>query len=162
MLQQLRPIQERVSRVCGTTAGWPGSTLLRRFFYRDDLVGVDVLKLLDDAAGPPDLDGLRGVVGAQAEVSALVVGGEITPSGAYGGPLWSFAGGELDLGTDAVAIGFVSYEAEEEPVVGGGGLVVEDVGWSAVRGDDGVEAAVVVEVTHGHTPADPGLLEDGA
>ena len=47
-------------------------------------------------------------------------------------------------------------------MIGGGGFVVEDVGGAAVGGDDGVDTAVVVEVTYGHTAADPGLLEDGA
>ena len=46
-------------------------------------------------------------------MGALVVGGEIAAGGGDGGPLRALAGGEFDLGTDPVAVGFVSDQAEE-------------------------------------------------
>ena len=132
------------------------------FVDGEDLVGGDVFEGLDDAAGPVDFDGV-GLFGcAEAEVGSLVAGGEIAAAGGDGHPLRAGGGGEFDLCADGVAVAAMADEQQGEPVVGGFDFVAEDVGGATVGGDDGVDAAIVVEVSGGEASCDPGLLEDGS
>src|SRR5438034_10412809 len=82
--------------------------------------------------------------------------------GGNGGALRALGGYEFDFGADCVAIAFVGDELQGEPVILRGSFVVENVDGAIVGGDDGVEAAVVVDVTDGHAAAQPRLAEDDA
>jgi len=67
--------------------------------------------------------------------------------------LRALGGDEFDFGADCVAIAFVADELQGEPVILRGSFVVKDVGRTVIGSDDGVEAAVVVDVTDGHAAA---------
>ncbi len=128
----------------------------------EDLAGADVLQSLENTAGPADFNGLRGHFGAEAEVHALVAGRKITARRGNGSKLRAVCGDELDLGADRVTVGFVADEFEGEPMILRGRFVVKYADGAIVGGDDGVEAAVIVNVADGHAAAEPGLMKDGA
>src|SRR5258708_36436787 len=126
-----------------------------RFVDLQDLVGADVLQRLKNAAGPMDFDGLRGGFGAEAEVHALVAGRKIAARGGYGGELGAVCGDEFDFGADGVAVALVADELQCEPVILRWRFVVKNVDGAVVRGDDGVEAALILHVPDAHTPPNP-------
>src|SRR5713226_1235981 len=133
-----------------------------RFVDLQDLVGADALQRLKNAAGPMDFDGLRGGFGADAEVHALVAGRKIAARGGYGGELGAVCGDEFDFGADGVAVAFVADELQREPMILRWRFVVKNVDGAVVRGNDGVEAAVIIDVADGHAAAKPGPLKNGA
>src|SRR5580704_11015401 len=56
----------------------------------------------------------------------------------------------------------MSYKGDREPVVIVWRLVVQNIGGAVIGGDNGIDAAVVVDIADGHTASCPRLMEDFA
>jgi hypothetical protein len=72
-----------------------------------------------------------------------VVRGQIAAGGGDSYELRAVRSSELDFGADWVTFASMADQDEREPVVSGTGLVAQDVCRSAIRSDDGIDAAVV-------------------
>src|SRR6266851_5269491 len=88
-----------------------------RFIDGEHLICTDILDHLYGSAGPAYLNGLCDSVRAQAEVSALVAGGEIAACSGNCDVLRAGGVGELDLSADAVAVAAMAHQKEREPVI---------------------------------------------
>src|SRR5882672_8594623 len=94
------------------------------FFYEDDLIGLDVLQGLHQAAGPADFEQLHLGRLADAEVDAQIVLRKIPAAAAHFVNLrmWVFFAGEMsdafDACADAAAIRFRADGFDLDPIVG--------------------------------------------
>ena len=116
---------------------------MRRFVDLEELVSLDVIEVLPNAAGPSDVDCIRDGVGAQAEVCTFVICGQIAAGSGDSYELRAVGRGELDLRADGVPIASMAGQVEREPMVSGRGLVAQNVRGSVVRGNHGIDAAIV-------------------
>src|SRR5260370_2049618 len=113
------------------------------------------LENLNDPAGPANFEARGDSFLAEPEVHALVAGGLIAAGGRDGGVLRSGARRQSNRRADCIAIAFVPDEVQQEPVILRGGLVVQDKRRAIVRGDDGIQAPIVVQVSDGQTASYP-------
>lgn len=145
-----RVINARIGNFTGSSGrGVPPRR--RRLIDPEELVGLDVIEVLEDAARPSDVDCIGDGVGAEAEVCPFVVRGPITAGGGDGDELRAVRGGELDLGANAVTVASMASQDERDPVVSASGLIAQNMCGSVIRSDDGIDAAVVVHVPDGHS-----------
>src|SRR5438477_11512432 len=86
--------------------------------------------------------------------------GKITSRCSDRDPLRALIRDQFDNSADAVAVALVTCEAQRDPVIRSGSLVMEDVYASAIGGEHGVDTAVVVDVADGQPAANPGIVED--
>src|SRR5579872_3137918 len=91
---------------------------------------------------------------------ALVTGGKIAAGCGHGSPLRALCGYDFDHCTDSIAVTFVAYQLQCQPVVRRFRFVANHVSGPIVSGDDGVDAAVVIDVAGSQTAARPSFVKN--
>src|SRR6266496_354454 len=117
-------------------------------FHREDTVGGDARQALQAAGGPADFQ-VGDRVPAEAEVDGAGAGGGVSDRRSGVIVLRAALGGEFDDSADAVAIAAGALQLDFEPVGGFGAGVQPQFGFGVECGYDGVNAAVVIDVTPG-------------
>ena len=101
------------------------------------------------AGGPGNLDEVHDGGLGEAETGGLLAGTEIADGGGDL-PVLRLAGSDdADACAESVAIVLASLQIDGEPVVALAEGVAEKEGRGAEAGDDGVDAAVAVEISEG-------------
>src|SRR5262249_28926898 len=136
-----------------------GNRTRRGLVNSQELIGFHVLEYLNDSAGPANFDARNGGFLAEAEVYALVAGRLIAAGGRDGGILRSSVRRQSNRSADWVSIAFVSDEVQQEAVILRRCLVVQHKRGAVVGGDDGIHAAIVLQISDGQAASYPGLLE---
>src|SRR5262249_37155353 len=121
-------------------------------------VGGQVVPVLLLAVGPGD--GQPADLGrlAQAEDVARVAGRGVAAAPLGGAPLGAAAGPQADAGADPAAV-VLADQLHAQPVVAGRRHVAQHRHGVVGVADDGIDAAVVVEVAQGQAAAEVGLVE---
>src|SRR5580704_16880103 len=88
---------------------------------------------------------------------AFVARGQVAAYGRNSGELLAFRGDQFDFRADGVAVALVPDQLQGEPMILRGRFVSENVGGTVVRGYDGVDAAIVVNIADSHAAGHPGL-----
>ncbi len=126
--------------------------LASAFLERVNCIDRQVFKAFDQAAGPADLDPIDLGGGAEAEVDAHVVIGDVAGTTANFIDERSRAGFHRDLRTDAVAIGFAADGVKRYPVIAIVNVVHQQHRWRVHVADHRGHAAVIPQIA-GRQPA---------
>src|SRR5262249_46847409 len=132
---------------CGCFA--PGGAPSRTFFNGDDPVNFNIVKPLQQAAGPANLKEIDLCGGTKAKMEAQVVVGIITGSAADLVSQDAKAKSDRDLRPYAIAIRFASHRLDAQPVIRIGAAVDQEARPGFHIRDYGRQVAVVPEVADG-------------
>ena len=128
-----------------------GGLALSWFVDLKNLIRGDVFQRLPDSAGPANFNLLCDVVFSQSEMNTLVARGKVAARSRNCRGLQAARRHNCDLGANSVAIAFVSDKLQEDPVVLRLGFIVENMNRPVVSGHNGIETAVVVEISDGQS-----------
>ena len=123
---------------------------MRRFFYRENLIGSDFVQHFFNTARPANLQVLDEPVLSQAKVYSAVAGRGVSDRRCHLVPLGSaIFRRNVNLRAYAHPIAFCSDELEENPVIASIGDVPQNFNRPPKNGNYGVDATIVKEIPKG-------------
>src|SRR5262245_37223452 len=119
-------------------------------FQRDDLVGFQIIEGFFSSARPEDFDTLDFRRGADSEMQAHIILGDIAVAAAHFVHLLQPGGRHGAAGADAVAVRFAPDRLDQDPVLLGA-IVLQSARRIVHIVDADLKAAVIVEVAEGRS-----------
>ncbi len=139
------------------------SALRSRFLWLGDLqnlVTFNVGHELHCAARPMNFDRFDDRFAAKSKMKTFVTGGCVAAGGCdHPTLLPSGCGYNLYSRSNGVAVASCPPEMEGDPVISFASMILQQVEWAIIRGYNGVEIAIVVDVANGQTSGHPSLLK---
>jgi hypothetical protein len=133
---------------------------IARFVYTQHLIGLYIMKGLLDPAGPSDVYLFNYWLKAESEVHSFLAGRQVATACRYNCMLLAIRGNYFHASTDCVSIALVADKIQRKPMILGVDFVMQNVDWTPVFSDNGIESSVVINVADRHPATGPGLTED--